>query len=183
MKKILALAAVVLLCAAVVLPAGADVTAAPSPELKLEVKKAALNELALDDCIVITTVQEAEEKSTDISQEERDTLLAVYNALVEGTESLPIEGEYTVREIVDVSFKLNGCRNQESHGNKEALLAQEDVVLTLDLDVGIEPEAKICVMTYIDGVWKEIVSAENNGDGTITCEFAALCPVAFAVIG
>ena len=185
MKKLLIIAAVLaLLCTVAVLPAGADDAAVPSPtHLEPEIKQADLNGLALEACIEITTVQQAEEKATDITQEERDVLLDAYNALVDGTESLPIEGEYVVREIVDVSFKKEACRDQEDHGRKDELLKQEDAVLTIDFDMGVEPEAEVCVMTYINGVWEEIISVENNGDGTVTCVFADLCPVAFAVIG
>lgn len=184
MKKLLTVAAVLLLvCAMAALPVGADVTAAPSPLLEPKIEKADLNGLALEACIEITTVQQAEEKCTDISQEERDVLLEAYNALVDGTESLPIEGDYVVREIVDISFKLLDCREKEDHGQKDELLKQEDMVLTIDFDMGVEPDAEVCVMTYIDGVWEEIVSVENNGDGTVTCVFADLCPVAFAVLG
>lgn len=184
MKKILTVAVVLLLCVMIALPVGADVTAAPSPQqLDPEIKEANLNGLVLEDCVVITTVQQAEEKSTDITQEERDALLTAYNALVDGTESLPIEGEYAVREIVDIGFKKSGCRDLEDHGKKDDVLKQEDVILTIDFNMGIEADAEVCVMTYIDGEWAEIKSAVNNGDGTVTCEFEDLCPVAFAVIG
>lgn len=184
MKKILTVAAIVLLCLMIVLPVGADVTAAPSPqEMEPIIKQANLNGLALEDCVVITTVQQAEEGTTDITDEERATLLAAYNALVDGTESLPIEGEYAVREIVDISFKYCDCRLLEDHGRKDEVLKEEDVVLIIDFDMGIEEDAEVCVMTYIDGKWEEIESAVNNGDGTVTCEFEDLCPVAFSVIG
>lgn len=183
MKKILTAAIVLLLCVMIALPAGADGTGAPSPLLETEIKKADLNGLELDGCVIITTIQQAEEKATDITQEERDTLLTVYEALVDGTESLPIDGEYAVREIVDISFKKAACRDLEDHGHKDEVLKQELVTLTLDLDMDIEADAEVCVMTYIDGQWAEIESAVNNGDGTVTCEFEDLCPVAIAVLG
>lgn len=183
MKRVVTVAIVLLLCLMVALPVAADVAGANSPEIKIEIKQADMNGLALEDCVEITTVQQAEEKSTDITQEERDALLNVYNALVDGTASLPIEGEYAVREIVDISFKNEACRALEEHGHKDEVLKQPDVVLSIDLDLGIEEGEKICVMTFIDNKWEEIESAENNGDGTITCVFEDLCPVAIAVIG
>ena len=184
MKKILTAAVALLLCVMIALPVGAGVTAVSSPALEAtEIKKATLNGMALEDCVVITTVQQAEDKATDITQEERDALLAAYNALVDGSASLPIEGEYAVREIVDISFKKSDCRDREDHGKKDEVLKQEGVTLVVDLNMGIEAGAKLCVMTYIGGEWKEIVSTVNNGDGTVTCEFEDLCPVAIAVLG
>ena len=36
-------------------------------------------------------------------------------------------------------------------------------------------------MTYNDGQWEPIRETRNNGDGTVTCLFEHLCPVAFFV--
>lgn len=183
MKRVMTVAIVLLLCLMVALPVTADVAGARSPQKDIVVEKAVLNEQDVLPCVVVTTVQQAEKKTTDISQEDRDALVEAYKALSDGSVALPIKGEYAVREIVDIGFKNEGCLAQADHGNKAEVLKQAGVTLTLDLNLGIEAGDKICVMTYIDGVWAEIESAENNGDGTITCVFAGLCPVAIAVVG
>lgn len=185
MKKVLTVALVLLLCLMVALPvAGANVTEVPSPDPKEpEIKQANLNGLALDECIIITTLEQAEAKTTDITQEERDTLIAAYKGLEDGTLSLPLSGEYVVRDIVDISFKYAECRQIEEHGHKDDVLKEEGVLLTVDFDMGVGEDERVCVMTYIDGKWEVIKSAENNGDGTVTCVFEDLCPVAFAVVG
>lgn len=194
MKKILTAAIVLALCLMIAVPvASANGTAVNSPFFTgitiggIEMDFAALPGSGLDEeqlkqlptCVEITTVEQAEEKSTDITQEERDALLQAYADLEAGKVTLA-QG-FVVRELVDISFKQEACRALESHGNKAEVLKQEGVTLSLKLDLGIGAEEKICVMTLIDGVWNEIVSAENNGDGTVTCVFDDLCPVAFLV--
>lgn len=137
----------------------------------------------VDGCVVVTSIEQAREKKTDISQEDRDLLIEVYEKLEKGEMTLPIEDEYVIRDLVDVSFEYNDCRLKEDHGNKPAGLKQEGVVLTLKFDLGIEADANLTVMTYIDEEWTEIEKVTNNGDGTVTCVFEDICPVAFAVVG
>lgn len=209
MKKILTVAIVVAFCALAVmsaamfgaLPATAsDVDASSPTKGGTTIKDVGLDGLdgleglegvegldgvyldSLDECVVITTVEEAEEKTTDITQEERDTLLKAYQGLVDGEVSLPIDGSYAVREIVDISFKYDACRQLEEHGHKDEVLAIEGVQLTIDFDMGVGADETVCVMTYINGEWAEIEEVVNNGDGTVTCVFEDLCPVAFAVV-
>ena len=94
--------------------------------------------------------------------------------------SLPIEKEYVIRELVDVSFKVKTCREPQ-HGHAEKL-AQEGVTLSVDFDLGLKQGAEVIVMTYINGVWEPIESVTNNQDGTLTCVFEDICPVAFCVV-
>ena len=137
----------------------------------------------VESCVVITSIEEAHQKKTDISQEDRDLLIAVYEQLEKGEMTLPIEEAHVIRDLVDISFKYNACRQQEDHGNKPLKLKEEGVTLSLKLDLGIEADANLVVMTYIDEEWTEIESVVNNGDGTVTCVFEDICPVAFAVLG
>lgn len=136
---------------------------------------------SVDACVVVTSILQAEEKTTDITQEERDLLLEVYDAIVAGEMTLPLEGEYVIRDLLDISFEHADCRAIEEHGHKDVALKEENVTISLTFNMGVEPEAEIIVMTYIDGTWTEIVSVVNNGDGTVTCVFEDLCPVAFIV--
>jgi hypothetical protein len=136
----------------------------------------------VEDCVVVTTIKQAEEKSTDISQEDRDLLLEVYEKLEEGSMTLPLEKEgYVVRELVDVSFEYEDCRQIEEHGHKDENLKKEGVTLTVTFDLGIGTFEDLIVMAYVDGEWTPIKSVENNGDGTVTCVFEDICPVAFIV--
>lgn len=184
MKKLITLAVVLVLCMAVVLPAAAagfvpSITYKGSPD----VEEGVMDEKDVSNCVVVTSIQQAREKSTDITQEERDLLLEVYEKLNDGSMTLPIDGEYVIRELVDVSFEHDDCRQKEDHDNKPAKLKEEKVTLTLDFELGVEKDAKLAVMTYIEGQWTDIEGVENNGDGTVTCVFEDICPVAFAVLG
>ena len=132
-------------------------------------------------CVVVTTIAEALEKSTDITQGERDTLVEVYEKLVDGTMTLPIDGEYMIREFVDVSFKDQNCRQQEDHGEKDEELAEVEIILTTKFEYDIDPTENLVVMAYVDGEWID-VATEINDDGTITCAFEQVCPVAFIVL-
>lgn len=131
------------------------------------------------DCLEITTVTEAREKTTDISQESRDLLLEVYEELKDGEMELPLDEDYVVRELIDVSWKESTCIEPE-HGHKE-WLEEEDTTLTVTFDLGVGPDEEVIVLVCIDGEWVEAVSVINNGDGTVTVVFADICPVAFCV--
>lgn len=195
MKKVLTVAIVLVLCLMIAVPvAAANGTAVNSPETfeifftGTSMESSNLVEFGLteemvenlDSCIVITTIEQAEKKTTDITQEERDLLLETYAGLEDGSVKLPVEG-CTVRELVDISFKHNACRAVEAHGHKDEALKQEDATLTMRVNIGVGADEKVCVMTFVDGQWAEIEEAVNNGDGTVTCVFEDLCPVAFAV--
>ena len=143
---------------------------------------ARMGETDVSDCLVITTIKQANEKSTDITQDERDHLLDVYAKLKDGSMTLPIDEDYVIRELLDVTYKYNSCRQKpETHGDKLKELNETDKTLTVTFDLGISAGTEIIVMTYKNSKWENIKKVVNNGDGTVTCEFEHLCPVVFAV--
>lgn len=192
MKKAIALAVVLVLCIAVALPVAAAEGFVPSITYKggpgtseiilVDERESKTVEEGVDSCVVITSIEQARVKSTDILQEERDLLLEVYEKLSDGSMVLPIEEEHVIRELVDVSFEYSDCRVIEEHNHKDERLKAEKVTLKVDFDLGIEKDAKLAVMTYIEDKWEAIESVENNGDGTVTCIFEDVCPVAIAVL-
>lgn len=132
------------------------------------------------DCVVITSIIAAREKTTDITQESRDLLLEVYEALSDGSMSLPLEGNYVIRELVDISHKQSACVQAADHTH-DAQLKQEGFVVSVIFDLGVKAGQEVEVLSYQDGQWAEIVSAVNNGDGTVTCIMEHFCPVAFCL--
>lgn len=189
MKRVLTVAIALLLCMSIAMPLATNAAIYNSPtRSSLEANNVKMigfdmDDVVLNDCVVITTVKDAEAKSTDITDEEREALIKAYNALVDGSATLPVEGEYAVRDIVDVSFKYEACRQVEEHGRKDEVLKKEGVTLTVDFNLGVAADEKVVTFTYIDGKWAEIESTTNNGNGTVTCVFEDICPVAFAVVG
>lgn len=136
----------------------------------------------IGNCVVVSTVEQARDKETDISQEDRDLLIEVYEKLEKGEMTLPIAGEYVIRDLVDISFLYNGCRMKADHNDKPVTLREKDVFLQMTLDLGIEADAKLMVLVYVDGAWTAVKDVENNGNGTVTCLFEDICPVAFVVL-
>jgi hypothetical protein len=130
----------------------------------------------------VTTVEQARDKETDISQDERDLLIDTYEKLEKGDMTLPVAEDHVIRDLVDISFAYDACRRHTAHGDKHITLQEKNVFLELTLDLDIEANAKLKVLTYIDNVWTEIESVENNGNGTVTCVFDDICPVAFVVL-
>ena len=182
MKKVLCLFTVMLLLTSMALPViAADFVPSITYKGGPEVQSAELDGQGVGDCVVITSIAEAEEKTTDITDEERALLLEVYEKLEDGSMTLPLDGDYVIRELVDVSFEFSDCREIEEHNHKDQQLKQEKVTLTVVFDLNVSKADEIVVMTYIDGKWEPIESVVNNGDGTITCVFEDVCPVAFAV--
>ena len=155
-------------------------------------------------CLVITSIKQALDKTTDITQEERDLLLKVYEELKNGD----FTNEYVIRDLIDLNFKYNDCRQvhsvedgQSQSGSSSAGMVMteattqeaQDMETKLDelndtdknlkvkFNLGVSAGTDVIVKTYTDGKWSDIKSVVNNGDGTVTCEFEHLCPVLFAV--
>lgn len=128
------------------------------------------------ECLAATSVAEAA-TSTEISEAAKNTLIAVYNGLNDGSMKLPAEklaadlqsNEVVVRDLFDLSCV---CEHAE-------LLNAEGNSLRVTFEVKGLGEKPIYAMTYKNGEWNPIANIVNNGDGTVTCTFDHLCPVAF----
>lgn len=184
MRKAICVIAALVLCLSLAVPAyAAEGEFVPSITYKEgpEIESAVMNGQDVEECVVVTSIEQANNKSTDISQADRDLLLEVYEKLEDGSMTLPLDGDYVIRELVDVSFEHVDCREIEEHGHKDVQLKEEGTTLSLTFDLGIQAYADIAVLAYIDGQWVHIESVVNNGDGTVTCVFEDICPVAFVM--
>lgn len=198
MKKIIALLTVLMLCAAMVVPASAaneftpSVSNKPAPEIVPVVDPngdPAIGEIINDieeiidyvyqPCIVITPVSGAT-TSTEIPDDARELLLDVYAKLQSGEMTIPYEDlfegldndDMVIRDLFDVTFSC------EEH---PAMLAPKGVVFRVTFDIGVEAGVDVYTTTYKNGQWVPAVSTVNNGDGTVTCLIEDFCPVAFSV--
>jgi len=132
------------------------------------------------ECIVVTSLKEAKEKTTDISQDDRDLLWDVYNKLSDGTMELELDNKkYVVRELVDISFKYDACR-QAGHTHEEDL-KKDGTTVEITLDMGMPKGADLEVFVYLDGKWVVVEDVTIHSNGNVTCVFEDICPVAFAV--
>lgn len=197
-KRIFAVLMVALLCTAMVVSVSADtftpsVTNKPAPELVpvvdpdgnprpgyLADKDGKILKYLDNNCLVITSVYEAQTDATNIPAEAKSTLLSVYDKLVKGEMTLPYNlhnsnydsDDMVIRDLFDITFLCN---------DHPAQLEEAGVVLVLTFDLGVKADADVSVMTYKEGAWGNIEKITNNGDGTVTCVFEHLCPVAFSV--
>lgn len=98
----------------------------------------------------------------------------IYEELLDGTMTLPYEGDedMVIMDLVDVSWV------SEDNAN---LVEPEGAVLTVTFKLGVAKDVVVTAMTYKNDAWNPIEKVVNNGDGTVTCTFEHLCPVAFAV--
>lgn len=182
MKRIFTLALVLLFCAALVCPAAAAQSKfVPSISYKdgPEIDDGDMNGENVGNCLVVSSITDAREKTTDIYQEDRDLLLEVYEQLSDGTMKLPLEEDYVIRELVDVSFRKTTCV-EPGHNHKEEL-KKDGTQLTVTFDMGIPKNVEVIVLVYLDGEWVPAESVVNNNDGTVTVVFEDICPVAFCV--
>lgn len=132
-------------------------------------------------CLVVTNVQQAKNMETDISEEDAKFLVDVYEKLLDGTMVLPIDGDYVIREFVNVDFAYHDCILREDHNRKDESLSEKDVILTVKFDLSIDASQKFMVMAYVNGEWVDI-PATNDGNGHVVCEFEEICPVAFVIL-
>lgn len=131
-----------------------------------------------EDCLVITPVSEAD-TSDKIPEAAKNLLLDIYAKLTSGEMKLPYEqynpemnsGNMVIRDLFDASFL---CQDHP------ALLAQDGYTLELSFNLGVAAGEEVVTMVYVNGQWKP-VSTVNNGDGTVTCVFDEICPIAFSV--
>lgn len=197
MKKILSCAVVLALLLALCLPAMAteftpSVTNKPSPDIVLvndddgDPSYGVILDLegnvvsyVKPECLVITAVADAE-TSPYIPAASKALLLDVYDKLNSGAMTLPYEkfnagpdaSKMVVRDLFDATFLC------EEH---PAALEPEGTVFQITFDLGVEADQDVYVMTYKNNEWNPIVKAVNNGNGTVTCTFEHLCPIAFSV--
>lgn len=202
MKKIIALLTVLMLCATLVVPVSAEnefkpsVENKPAPEIVPVPDEDGNPALAMlidgdgliidyiyesDGCLVITPVSRAEE-SEIIPDDARNLLLDVYAKLLNGSMFLPYEkfdaglisSNMIIRDLFDATFLC---------GDHPEMLLPEGSRLVITFDLGVAADEDVFTMTYNSGEWNPIVSTVNNDDGTVTCVFEHLCPIAFSVEG
>lgn len=181
MKKVLCMVIALVLCLSMAVPAYAADTFVPSITYKdgPDIKSAVMDGGNVISCLVVTSIAEAKNKSTDITQDERDLLLELYTKLNSGEMKLPISNDqYVIRELVDVSFTQKVCVDAHTH---EDWLSKAGNTVTVDFDLGVKSSAKVIVMVYADGQWSAAEKVTNKGNGVVTVAFEQLGAVAFCV--
>lgn len=181
MKKAFCAIIAMVICIAMAVPAfAAEGEFVPSISYKnaLEVVGAKMGNEDVGSCIIVSSILDAKNKSTDIHQNSRDLLLDVYAKLSNGTMSLPLEKDYVILDLVDVSYKQKACI-EVPHGHEEEL-NKDNTSVSVTFRTKIGASTKLIVMQYKGGEWRTVES-KNNGNGTVTCVFEDFCPVAFAV--
>ena len=187
MKRFFAIITVVMMCAALIVPAMAaqefmpSVTNKPAPRIvTARILDKNGNEMEkVTDCLVITPVSEVD-TSVEIPEASRVVLKDVYGKLIDGSMTIPYEkhnanldaSKMVIRDLFDATFVCTDC---------PAKLEAEGVVLEIVFDLNVEPGVEVYAMTYKNNEWNPIVSTVNNGDGTITATFEKLCPVEFSI--
>ena len=126
---------------------------------------------------VLSYVAESALKVTPLSGEDEEVVAVledIYEKLVAGTMTLPYEGDedMVIMDLVDVSLVSE---------DDSALVEPEGAVFTVTFDLGVAADVKVSAMTYKNDAWNPVAKVVNNGDGTVTCTFEHLCPVAFSV--
>lgn len=201
MRRVISLVLALMICMSLAVPAFAA-TFTPSAENKgapdiVEIKdqnnKPAAGKLtgAVEDgkeyvyekeCLVVTSIKDAKTSSM-IPDASEKALLDVYNGLKDGSLKIPYEkldsakaDKLVVRDLFDISMICVGATVDHHE-----MLEDEDVSLEVNFKLGIGAKAKVYVMVYKNNEWQKIEKVTNNGDGTITCVFEHLCPVAIIV--
>ena len=183
MKRICAIVLALLLLAVPVFAAETEFAPSISYKDGPELDKAEMNEQDVTPCLVITSVLQAKEMKTDITQPERDLLLEIYEKLKSSEMLLPLEDEdFVVRELVDISWRYSDC--VEPGHDKDAWLAKEGNTVTVTLKTGIPADMDVVVLVYVDEQWVEVpqlAAKTRSGGRDITCVYEQIGPVAICV--
>ena len=169
------------LAVSLAVPAFAADTFVPSITYKdgPDVDAGTMNGERVTTCLVVTSISKARDKSTDITQEERDQLLDLYNKLDNGKMKLPIANDqYVVRELVDVSFSASVCVPSHDH---EEWLKKEGNTVTVDFNLGVSGGEEVIVLVYDGAEWVAAEQVTNRGGGIVRVVFEDIGPVAFCV--
>ncbi|MBR5880216.1 MAG: hypothetical protein IKZ16_00895, partial [Clostridia bacterium] len=144
------------------------------PSMGYELKSVTVGGKDVTEYFVNSTVPEAKEGTTDIAQEERDQLIAAYEALGLGDAELPVEGDYIFEDMSAISV-LADC------DNAELLAALENgEEITVVLDPNLEKVDNLVAYVYVNGAWEKVEKFTVNNDGTVTCVLKELGPIVFA---
>lgn len=190
MKKTVSLLLVALLCCCMTLSVFAD-TFVPSigykdnPDVDGEIELIDEDDKVVEkldsECLEITPVSEAMDTPADQRSDSDKLLVEVYEQLTDGTMKLPFDesmGDMVIRDLFDASLICGDVHTDPSHVDE---LAKPGVYIRITFDIGVKKDTEVVVMAYVDGVWAPIESVVNNGDGTVTCVFEQICPIAFCV--
>ena len=204
MKKVLSVVIAMLLCLSLVIPAAAaqtvegfvpSITYKPTPEFVpvydedgneyigiIRDGDGEIIDYVEAGCLIVTPIAYVWDEDMEVQKDIEELLLFLYTSLNDGSMKIPYEkheadldpANMVIRDLFDARW---GC---EEHPK---MLEPEGIVLELTFDLGVVPEAKIFVQSYDEatGVWDPIVSAVNNGDGTVTCVFEHLCGIEFSM--
>ena len=182
MKKLVCIFAMLALCLSLVCPAfAAEDTFVPSISYKDGPEITAVDENYDIRHLVVTSIKAARDKSTDITQEDRDLLLSLYEQLLSGGMKLPMSSDvqtYVIRDLVHVGFTQECRLSGDGH---KATLEKPDETLDVTFRLGIDANTNMIVMAYIQGQWVPAENVVNHGDGTLSCELKDVGPVAFVV--
>ena len=132
-------------------------------------------------CVIVSTVIEAREATTDITQGERDLLVELHEQIEAGVMQLPMPRSNVILQLVDVSWRVTECISTE-HTHEEAMEHEETFVMA-DFELGVAADEEVLVMVYVDEQWQVMEEVTNNGDGSITVKLYQMGPVAFSVAG
>lgn len=181
MRRMASVLAVLLLLVALAVPAfAAEDDFVPSIGYKdgPEIDKSEMNKENVTPCLVVTSILQAKNKKTDIPQSSRDLLLEVYDKLLKNEMELPMEEDYVVRELIDISFRQSDCVEKD-HKHKE-WLSQDNTSIEITLETGIPTDVEVQIFVYVNEQWVPVPSVTNS-DSSITCTFEDICPVAICV--
>ena len=194
MKKFICMFVVLVLCVGFAAPVYASDFVPSIPEKDIEIvpppgegnpigvirdEDGEIVEPVYGDCLVVTPISEAK-TSTRIPEDARELLLEVYDKLKSGEMDLPYHkysadldpANMVIRDLVDISWLC------EEHPK---MMEEGKYVLELTFRLGVSADTTVYVMSYKNNEWDPIHKVVNNGDGTVTCQFKHLCPVAFSV--
>lgn len=179
MRKLVCLLISLLMCVSMTLPVLAEEVV---PSAALEVKEAVMNSEDVKDCVVVTSVKEAREKSTDIAQEERGLLVEIFDALSNGSMVLPVEGPYSIVDLMDVSLALEACREVEEHQHEKENVEN---ILNVKFGLKVEDNVSLIVLFWVaeDETWVRVESALAISEETLSVTLPQTGPVVILAQG
>lgn len=148
-----------------------------------------------EDCLIVTSLNAilaGEEGVNDHHNGNFALLLEIYEKLKSGEMELPYEkfdadldpANMVIRDLFDATLVCTEDTAPDCEPGAEENCAEviepTGIRIRITFDLGVSADTTVYTMSYKNDEWG-VIPTVNNGDGTVTCTFEHLCPVAFSV--
>lgn len=142
-----------------------------------------------ENCVVMTPISGVKD-AAELTDEQKKALEDAYNELNKTDTKLSVicpelnalakellgndanADNFVIRDLFDITSRCDDLTE---------LLPKDGTAIDMTFEYSIPEDTEVLAMVFVNGKWKPVKKAVNNGNGTITITFEEICPVAIMV--